>query len=102
MALGRTVVFKSRFMIPKLKVACYGRGIIMSSLWKYVATNCRLIIKANRFYREQKNKEEEITDLHHPVFAGQIFAEMLGGMCHEELYRYADQEVPAAVQPLLI
>ena len=27
------------------------------------------------------------------VFAGQIFAEMLGGICHPEFYRYVDQEV---------
>src|SRR5271170_5032369 len=30
-----------------------------------------------------------------PVFAGQIFAEMLAGLCHEEFYRYSDQEVNA-------
>ena len=27
------------------------------------------------------------------VFAGQILAEMLAGICHEEFYRYSDQEV---------
>jgi len=48
--------------------------------------------QAKRFYHEKKSKEEEITDLNHPVFAGQIFAEMLGAICHEEFYRYSDQE----------
>jgi len=28
--------------------------------------------------------KEEITDLDHPVFAGQILAEMLGGVCPDE------------------
>jgi hypothetical protein len=27
------------------------------------------------------------------VFSGQVFAEMLAGICHEEFYRYSDQEV---------
>ena len=27
------------------------------------------------------------------LFAGQILAEMLAGVCHEEHYRYSDQEV---------
>ena len=34
-------------------------------------------------------------DIKAPVFAGQIFAEMLAGICHEEFYRYSDQEVNA-------
>ena len=33
----------------------------------------------------------EIMDSKAPVFAGQIFAEMLAGICHEEFYRYSDQ-----------
>ena len=55
--------------------------------------NSKLSIKAKRFYREKNSDKEEITNLDHPVFAGQIFAEMLGAICHEELYRYVDQEV---------
>ena len=52
--------------------------------------------QAKRFYREEKTKEDEITDLNHPVFAGQIFAEMLGAICHPEFYEYTNQEVPAS------
>jgi len=32
-------------------------------------------------------------DIKHAVFAGQVFAEMLAGICHEEFYKYSDQEV---------
>ena len=54
------------------------------------------LIQAKRYYCE-KGKETkatcEITNLKNSVFAGQIFAEMLAGICHEEFYRYSDQEV---------
>jgi len=51
--------------------------------------------QAKRFFKEQKSKieEEEITNLEHPVFAGQIFAEMLGAVAHPEFYLYSQQEV---------
>jgi hypothetical protein len=54
-----------------------------------------LILQAKRFYREATEKQAggEITDPKHPVFAGQILAEMLAGICHEEFYNYGDQEV---------
>ena len=35
----------------------------------------------------------EIMDVRHSVFAGQVFAEMLAGICHPEFYSYSDQEV---------
>ena len=37
--------------------------------------------------------KNEITNLENPVFAGQILAEMLGGVCHPEFYKYSAQEV---------
>ena len=51
--------------------------------------------QAKRFFKQQKSKieEEEITNLEHPVFAGQIFAEMLGAVAHPEFYLYSQQEV---------
>ena len=35
------------------------------------------------------------------MFSGQVFAEMLAGICHEEFYRYSDQEVSTTTFPLL-
>ena len=59
-------------------------------------SNARLTYQAKRFFREigkDKKTEKEIIDSKNPVFAGQVFAEMLAGICHEEYYRYSDQEV---------
>jgi len=43
----------------------------------------------------------EIIDVRNPVFAGQVFAEMLAGICHEEFYRYSDQEASTTTFPAL-
>jgi hypothetical protein len=51
--------------------------------------------QAKRFFCEKKGKEGEITNIKNKVFAGQILAEMLAGICHEEFYKYSDQEVTA-------
>jgi len=62
------------------------------------------LIQAKRYYREtgkDKKVTGEITDLKNSVFAGQIFAEMLAGICHEEFYRYSDQEVPHPVYSIV-
>jgi hypothetical protein len=50
--------------------------------------------QAKRFFCEKKGKEGEITNIRNKVFSGQILAEMLAGICHEEFYKYSDQEVP--------
>jgi hypothetical protein len=56
-----------------------------------------LTFQAKRYFREtgkdKQKKESEVTDIKNPVFAGQIFAEMLAGICHPEYYKYSDQEV---------
>jgi hypothetical protein len=60
------------------------------------------LIQAKRYYHETgkaKKATGAITNLKNPVFAGQIFAEMLAGICHEEFYRYSDQEVPLPSPP---
>jgi len=54
------------------------------------------LLQAKRFLREtgkDKKIQGEITDLKNPVYVGQVFAEMLATTCHEEYYRYSDQEV---------
>lgn len=43
--------------------------------------------------RNGKEKVIEITDSRSPVFAGQVFAEMLAVVNHPEHYRYSNQEV---------
>ena len=54
-------------------------------------------MQAKRFFAEsgkEKKRTVEITDTANAVFGGQVFAEMLAAVCHEEHYRYSDQEVP--------
>ena len=41
-------------------------------------------------------------DTKNPVFAGQVFAEMLAGICHPEFYKNSDQEVILPNIPILI
>jgi hypothetical protein len=96
--------FKFKFMIQKPEVACSDQGNITSSLSRYVAHYpfyYRDLLQAKRYFREGKDKKTtgEITDLQNPVFTGQIFAEMLAGICHKEFYRYSDQEVSAPLSP---
>ena len=53
-------------------------------------------MQAKRFFAEsgkEKKRTFEITDTANAVFGGQVFAEMLAAICHEEHYRYSDQEV---------
>ena len=43
-----------------------------------------------------KAGKEEITEINDPddsIYAGQIFAEMLGAVCHPEFFNYTDLEV---------
>jgi len=61
-----------------------------------------IVSQAKRFYRESgkdKKVTGEIMDTKAPVFAGQILAEMLAGICHQEFYSYSDQEVNAPTVP---
>jgi len=63
----------------------------------WLASWSQLIVsQAKRFYRESgkdKKAAGELIDTKSSVFAGQILAEMLAGICHKEFYRYSDQEV---------
>ena len=43
--------------------------------------------------KDGSKKEIEISDPKSPVFAAQVFAEMLGMANHPEYFRYEDQEV---------
>ena len=93
-----TDVCRLKFMIPKRNlVICFGLDRITFSPLKYVAH--APILKwyiRQRVFREvgkEKKTEKEITDYKSPVFARQVFAEILAGICHEEYYCYSDQEV---------
>jgi hypothetical protein len=57
------------------------------------------LLKAKRFYKIKRNKDgtenvTQIDDQEHSIHAGQVFAEMLGAVCHPEFFDHTDQEVP--------
>src|SRR5271170_7694267 len=62
------------------------------------------LMQAKRYYREvgkEKKVTGEPTDLKNSVFVGQILAEMLARICHEEFYRCSNQEVPLPVYSIV-